>query len=1279
MLPGIVKKFKGDRKYFAIVFFILILVFACGIVTPIIVKNVETNWDKVLSGKIVDIQNSVTAMFRFQEDKLLGTSKNIKLELRRTLDPNNSSYADLLKLVNKKEYEKLSIEVLAPNGKLIAWNNQIAIQQNDILPLSFPAGEAHFYSTNLISFITVTDTINIDGDQFYFVVSAPFEKHYRLHNQYYEEVNFTKTISEKYLTQFEISYTPFEEKTNDGRKYSFEITNNAGNKIGLVTFYKPALDITLNSIYETANDIQSILIMIGYFFLCLGFQKEFKGLKYRTAKISLLILCLAVFRALIFYTGIPSNFIEGGLAEPSYFSSTFGEGIVKSPVEFFITVLLFLIVVLKGFIYLQQYLNFEGGKLLSRAKIFGAVLMPAVIIFMWIIRGFGSAIKSVIFDSTLRYFKEPNLIPNFPSILMNLNVLLFGIAIVVILTGIIIFVSSFFRKYELEKQKKFFVYLFIFFQVTGFLFLLYENEPLISPFLNFVIITLIFILSYKISFVKTKDRFNFIYAAIAASIFTIALMNYFNIELEKVSLRTTALEINRPNDNLLRFIIREALSNAAADPKCIESFYSPYSNYSSEAFLLWANSSLQKESLNSSISIYDKNLSLLGTFGAGEEKQILPLNQLALDNSPSPKILEISQQGDSTKKIVVGIISVMDRGIKIGYLTASISYDLKTFFVNDIPDFLESKRNLINSVLDINNLKIFLLKDSRLSQVYGDIYPSLDQIKPILNAGFNADNEAWLNLNLNGEDFVVFVLKNFQNGEERITAVATGEKKISWDLFNFFKIFLVHSLFILAISLLIFFTNIKTFRYSFRAQLMIALIFVSIIPVIILAIYSRQIFEDKKQSAILDELNERTIYLENNIREEIKEVKNGDIIAAFQNAARDMKISFGIYDGNNQIYNSSEQFYKAGLFTNSLNPQVYYELNYLNYREYLAHERIDNFVYDSYYKKVDFGGRTFTIGVNDAFNKVHLSFSVIDLDVFLFGVYSFATLLMIILSAFLANRISSPVRRLTKATNSIAHGDLNVQLENNQRGEIKELFNGFNFMTRELQKNQTELAELERENAWKEMAKQVAHEIKNPLTPMKLAMQQLLVAYKDKNINLDSIFEKVSSTVLSQIENLSLIASEFSRFARMPNLNMEKVDLISILNDTVNLFIEEKTKIKIYSGVDNAIIESDKSQLRRMFINLIRNSIQAEAKNILISVQESEKDFVLVISDDGKGIPVEVRNKIFDANFTTKSKGMGLGLKMSKRFLENLGGNITLEEKQTKGCEFKITLPKLKA
>ena len=269
----------------------------------------------------------------------------------------------------------------------------------------------------------------------------------------------------------------------------------------------------------------------------------------------------------------------------------------------------------------------------------------------------------------------------------------------------------------------------------------------------------------------------------------------------------------------------------------------------------------------------------------------------------------------------------------------------------------------------------------------------------------------------------------------------------------------------------------------------------------------------------------------------------------------------------------------------------------MSYRELLTRESIDNYVYDAYYRKIDLGNRSFILGVNDAFNRIELSYSPVDADVFLFGVYSFAVIIITILSTIFANQISSPIRQLTRATNAVAQGDLSIQLKNKEKGELKELVDGFNSMTSELQKNQNDIAELERENAWKEMAKQVAHEIKNPLTPMKLSVQQLVASYNDKKTEFDEILKKLSAAILNQIDNLSLIASEFSSFAKMPSLKLEEFDLIPVIKDTVHLFGDEEAKIKFISNVEKAIVESDNSQMRRMFINLIRNSIQAKASN----------------------------------------------------------------------------------
>ncbi len=1276
MFAKLLKKIKGDRKYFAIVFFILALIFVSGILSPILVDHLKNNWPKELSVKIARIQYSVNELFNKKEDNLLLDGSTLKTKLRKVLNPRNSSYGALIKLVNNDEFKGYSIEVLAPNGKLIAWNSIVALPQNDIFPLSFPPGQAHFYNASLVTYITVTDTVLSENDLFYFVLSKPFEKQYTIQNPYYVPVSFTKEISDKFLTQFKVDFSPFSEKTRDGREYSFYLVNKQGNKIGLVTFFKPALSITIDSFYQATTEIQAILTFLVYLFIGLGFRKEFNSIKYRSTKLLIFTVYCIAYRFLLYYLEFPTSLLSGPLVDPSNYSSTFGNGIVRSPVEFFVTAFFVLIICIRGFSYLLDYLNTSVNKKYKNIIIFFLLYFPAAFLFLIALRGLSSAVKSIVFDSSLRYFKEPNLIPNLTSLTMIFNLLLLGTAVVLFLSGLILLLMAYLPKDDTKKSKYYYGGLYVSFQIFGLLYIYFQREPLIIPLISLAFITLIFGLVYGIYFINIKNVFNYVYLTLIASIISIILLNYFNLKLEKISLRTTAFEINRPNDNLLRFVLAETLKNAASNENVITNFYNREANYNAEAFKLWANSSLQRESINSSLTIWNKNQDILGMFSAGINLGNEPLNQFKDYTGTQPKIIETLQPGDTTQRVLTGIIPVYDRDMNLGYVSASIGFNLQNLGSNSIPYFLESKKNIVNSVLDINLLKIFKFSGSKLTQVFGNIYPSRDQIKPILNAKLSRDNEAWLEITLNGQDYYTYIRKTEEKGKDITTAILTRERPMSWDLFNFFKIFLIHSIFIVLLLLIFLLTRIKQLKYSFRSQLLLAFLFISIIPVIVLAVYNRQVTQQRSERAIFSELNERSNYVESNIRREMSLTNSGDIFKAFKDVSNELGISFSVYEGTIQIYNSRDQYYKIGLITDRLNPEVYYELNYLSYRDYLTKEKINNFIYDAFYKKVNIDGRPFIIGVNDAFNKVRLTFSVMSNDVFLFGVYSFATLIMIIISTFLANRISFPIRKLTKATGSIAHGDFNVELKNNEKGEMKDLYNGFNSMTKELQKNQVELAELERENAWKEMAKQVAHEIKNPLTPMKLALQQLVVAYKDKNIKFDSVFEKVTSTILNQIENLSLIASEFSRFARMPNFKLEKIDIIPVVNDTVNLFMEEKIKINITTALSSALVEADNSQLRRLFINLIRNSIQANADKIGITISREDNIFVILLDDNGTGIPHEIRDKIFESGFTTKAKGMGLGLKLAKRFIEGINGSIEIIEKNKPGAAFRITIPK---
>ncbi|QQS34867.1 MAG: HAMP domain-containing protein [Ignavibacteriales bacterium] len=1272
MLKRILNRFKGDRKYFTIVFFVLVLILVSGITAPLLIEKTETNWNKELSIAIQEIENDVFKSFKEKEHQLIEVKTQLTKKLHRILKPGNQSYGLLIKTVNNKEFEDYSVEVFAPNAKLIAWNSIIAIPQEELFPLSYPFGETYFYESGLQTYLSVIDTLHIDTDIFFVAFSVPFEKHYSFLNEYYKEISFTKEISDKYYTQFEIDYVPYTQKSKDGRKYSFDILNNKFNKIGLVSFLKPSLSGRVNSINNSFSQIQSLLALMACIFIGLGFRKDFSKINSRFIRLILFTLYITALRAILFLVEFPSRFLEGAFVDPSNFSSPFGWGIVKSPMELFVTSILLLIVGIKTFQYLTGYLSeltYQSKKKFLRF----IFLFLSIVLSLLVIRGFAASVKSVVFDSALRYFRGTEIIPAPEVMLMSLNILLIGTAVAFLISPLIGLVLRYIKVSLHLKQGILVLLIFIFLQVSGQVFLIVQKQPLLTPLLMFVLITVLYLLAYHLCFVNTTSLYNYVYAGLAGSIISISLLNYFNLELERESLKTTTFEITRSDDNLVKFLLEESLSEASTNPDVVGAFPKRNTNFDALAFAIWSKSSMQRESLISAITLFDRNGDYLGSFSAGMNAITKLPQGTSIQKISGITLTENVPDDDTNLKLFDGIVPVTEGRILLGYISGSIQYATGTRSVADIPEFLRSKKNLVNSVIDYEQLNIFRFSDSKLVEASGEIYPSREQTQPVLKADFTGDNEAWLNLNMNDENYLTYAYKTEYENSTNIISVSVREKHFTWNLFNFFKIFITQSIFILLLLLIIIFSNRSEFRYSFKNQLLVAFLFVSIIPVGLLALYNREIVQERTTTSIINELNERTNYIENHINTQLTKHKDRNLQTIFENVSKELKISYTVFDGTAVFYNSQPGYYRAGLFNSRINSDAYYFLNYLSYREFFLKETIDNYSYDSFYKRVNINGTNYVLNVTDAFNKIKVTFSTIDVDVFLFGVYSFAVLIIIIISTIMANRISAPVRRLTKAAEAVANGDLSIQLEGNERGEIKELFDRFNMMTGELQKNQVELAELERENAWKEMAKQVAHEIKNPLTPMKLAVQQLMASFREKK-NFDQLFEKISQTILNQIDTLNLIASEFSSFARMPSYKLEQIDIVPVINDVINLFVEERIKINFEHNFESVIIEGDKSNFRRMFINLVRNSIQANADSININLIRIEDQIIVYFKDNGTGIPESIRGKIFEQNFTTKEKGMGIGLKLIKRFLEGIGGSILLDDSD-KGTTFKILLP----
>ncbi len=288
-------------------------------------------------------------------------------------------------------------------------------------------------------------------------------------------------------------------------------------------------------------------------------------------------------------------------------------------------------------------------------------------------------------------------------------------------------------------------------------------------------------------------------------------------------------------------------------------------------------------------------------------------------------------------------------------------------------------------------------------------------------------------------------------------------------------------------------------------------------------------------------------------------------------------------------------------------------------------------------------------------------------------------LIAIVIAYFLSKYVTRSLKTISDTIDQTRLDKRNKRIQiNDVSGEIYSLVNAYNSMIDELEESAAMLAKSEREAAWREMAKQVAHEIKNPLTPMRLTVQSFERKFDPNDPNVNQKVQEYSDTLIQQIDTMSSIASAFSNFAQMPAQKSETLDVVKIVGLALDIFNEDY--IFFPSEKKKIIAKFDRTQLIRVVTNLLKNAIQAipedHTPKILVDVFTEEENVVITVADNGVGITEENKKKIFEPKFTTKSSGMGLGLGMVKNIVETYKGSITFTSQEGKGTVFKVKFPK---
>ena len=294
--------------------------------------------------------------------------------------------------------------------------------------------------------------------------------------------------------------------------------------------------------------------------------------------------------------------------------------------------------------------------------------------------------------------------------------------------------------------------------------------------------------------------------------------------------------------------------------------------------------------------------------------------------------------------------------------------------------------------------------------------------------------------------------------------------------------------------------------------------------------------------------------------------------------------------------------------------------------------------------------------------------------------YLFMMLIAVILALLLSKYITRTLKTISDKINETRLEKRNKKIDiSSSSEEISTLVNSYNSMIDELEESAVKLATSEREQAWREMAKQVAHEIKNPLTPMRLSVQSFQRKFDPQDEHIHQKVDEYSKTLIQQIDTMSSIASAFSNFAKMPAQKKETLNVVNIVKLGLDIFSEDY--ILFSTEEDEILANFDRTQLIRVVTNLVKNGIQAipdEKENPRIVVKVvSENDTVnITVEDNVIGITDENKSKIFEPKFTTKTSGMGLGLAMVKNIVETYKGNITFTSQLGEGTTFKVAFPK---
>lgn len=1082
-------------------------------------------------------------------------------------------------------------------------------------------------------------------------------------------------------------------------KYPYEnlyLSNNFHSSFRVPSNYKLAITPTDYQIVSSRNEYlfsifkeasprsdNAVILDIFLFFIILFvlLMSLDKYLIYkRIPKLTKYYLYAAIFavliliRFLMFYYQFPYKLYSSKLFSPEYYASSqflpsLGDLLINVITLFYVVLILFYRVKIKpinkpnsGF---YKWINTIMGVLF---------ILPVY----WFYLLLNDVYQGVVFNSNIQLATENIFKFQLLSYLVFfIFTLVFGIVFYLSLKCVII-------SKKLLSNIRLFRYFFLFYSLIT-IYLFYKK----FEYFDFILLYIIFlaVMFYVAHNYRQKPKMVIMLLFILyASIFTSQTLNRFNAQKEEEHRLLIAMKIANEHDPIVEYRLSEINSEIPKDTTLSKLFLTIETNekavidYILKEYLSTfvyrykiliticselQNLIIQPENYEINCgSFFRKKINTFGSFKSSE-------NIWFMNYEP----------GTVSYLSIVKLTIIMENGVR-RYYTIYIELDSKSY-IGDVgyPELLiDKKRSNINP--DITNYSYArYIYDDLVSQ-YGKFFYSSNL------SNYNVEKKEPNFFENNGYKHLIFRATDKETIiiGKRIPSFYEQMVPISFFilLFGFFVL-----IFYLVMQTQPLFLRFSSLNFQGKLQFtMILIILSSFLAICIMTvIYFVNLNISKNIEIVTEKSHAILVQLEQQFNQlsDINQTNVDLLNEQIQRLSGQFFTDINFYDRHGYLIASSRpQMFQQGLVSYRINADAFRELRNNRKTNFLHTEHIGKQKYlSSYMPFRNNKGQTLAyinlpyFAKQEDLNKEISSFLIAFLSV-----YVLLTLIAIAITIFFAQYITRPLTLMREKISNIKLRGRNEKIVWKSKDEIGSLIEEYNRMVDELDRSAELLASSERDYAWREMAQQVAHEIKNPLTPMKLSIQYLQRAWDNKEPDWDERLKRFSQTLVEQIDALSNIATAFSDFAKMPKGQFGIEYLDDTIQSVISLF--EEKNIKIVFDYDSSIdyrIEADKTQLIRVLNNIIKNATQAvrdlEDGEIVIRLKSERDHFLLEVNDNGIGISDALKHKIFSPNFTTKTGGMGLGLAMVKNIIDSMNGEIWFDSTEDVGTSFFIRFKKM--